>query len=853
MTALAAVVAVGVAVFLAVGLANRAAVASFGQFASSVAGQSQLVAYAATGPLSDDDLAAMRQALLETEASILPVIETTAALPSGASGEGPKTAASEPDAVALLGIDLLPLLNAIAREGAVEPSQVPPALEEEAFWDTLANQRAFFSSERLAAARGWRRGERVTVFMDDRALELEWAGSYPKFSVNDLQSDRLLAMERRHLAVLLGRQGEADRAEIFFPDRARRPAWTEEARRLLDQANPGHWAVETRTERQQTGETMTRAFRANLRALSALALIVALILVLQALDGAVARRKRETAILAALGVSPTAIRLFWLAEAALIGALGGGLGIALGHFIAAFSVQAVAQTVTALYYFAPASGLPPASGREMALAWLVSVAVCVVAGWLPAREAARQSPAQLIKQGAAQTRYLRRGVARAALICAAIGAVAAAAPPLAVAGGRTLPIGGYILALALIGLAASLGSLGLEGIGRLGGRLGQLGAAARIGLTQFRRPVARHRLALSGIVAAIGMTVGMVLLVGSFRHTVESWLGQILQADLYISAKSRTGNYGGSRIGPETCRSLIAHPQVVDSSLVFSARTAIDGRPATLVGYDTAYLQRRGHIMWLREPEDLGQLRLPGRAVASESLLERFGLEIGDRVALPFPGGEGVFEIIGVYRDFGSELGSLAIDKDQFQALTSIDRASGVGLHLAPAGDPRALADALQRQYPALKVLPTKSLRQEAMDTFRRVFAITYALQAIGLAVSAAGLASMLFSLLLERREQWAALRLVGAGRRHLAGAALWEGLGLAFSGGAIGTALGFALGAVLIFIVNKQSFGWTLAVRIDVPPILALLLTVLAAAAAVSWSIGQWASRRLRRAAGER
>jgi putative ABC transport system permease protein len=157
--------------------------------------------------------------------------------------------------------------------------------------------------------------------------------------------------------------------------------------------------------------------------------------------------------------------------------------------------------------------------------------------------------------------------------------------------------------------------------------------------------------------------------------------------------------------------------------------------------------------------------------------------------------------------------------------------------------DPVQLQAELRREFPGLAVLSNTHLRSEVMRIFRQTFAITYALEGIGVLVALAGLGTTLVSILLERKAELTTLRALGMRQTEIAAATAWEGAWLSVCGTLGGLLVSLGLGAVLIYVVNKQTFGWTLQPVVPVCTLGGLALAVIACGTAVAWSVGRWGS----------
>jgi putative ABC transport system permease protein len=266
-----------------------------------------------------------------------------------------------------------------------------------------------------------------------------------------------------------------------------------------------------------------------------------------------------------------------------------------------------------------------------------------------------------------------------------------------------------------------------------------------------------------------------------------------------------------------------------------------------LVGGDLEFFREFAQPAWLQEPVD-NSIFVPattaGQVLVSEAFSERFRLRRGDRLTLPTPAGGQPVTIAGVFSDYGNERGSLIVDRAHFARWFGNELATSLILVLRPGADIDSVRAELRAAHPGLAVFTQSYLRGEALRIFRQTFAITYALELIGVTVAVAGLGFTMVSLLWERRGELTTLRALGLTRRELAAAAALEGLFTAVSGVAVGLLASVGLGWVLIYRVNKQTFGWTLETDRPWGQLAGLAILVLAAAAATAWGAGRWGAQ---------
>jgi putative ABC transport system permease protein len=332
---------------------------------------------------------------------------------------------------------------------------------------------------------------------------------------------------------------------------------------------------------------------------------------------------------------------------------------------------------------------------------------------------------------------------------------------------------------------------------------------------------------LAAIVASFALMAAMAIMVASFRQSVDDWLGTVLPADLYFRT-SQEGDTGYLEPGfEERVRAL---PEVARVDFLRAERILIDAQrpPVALIVRDRA---ARAFPIVEKAP-DAAQ---PAVWV-SEGVKDVYGYRSGDAIRLPLQGKEIAFTVRGVYRDYARQHGSILIDRADYVALTGDRRVNDAALWLAP-GATRAAAMAAVRSLPGgatLEMSEPGEIRAASLRIFDRSFAVTYAMEAVAVLVGLFGLSSSLGAMVLARRREFGVLRHLGLTRRQIAGMLAAEGALLALTGAAAGLASGAAISLVLVYVVNRQSFNWSIGLHLPFL-LLLLLVTVLVVLAVVT------------------
>lgn len=825
---LVGVLALGVAVFLSIRLANKAAVSGFTLFTESISGESDFIIRSPAGKIELEDLVALRKQMGATPMGVFPVAEKSGVL----IGEG------ENGLLRVVGTDLVALQNLRNYTESLTNIAAP------ADSPMLNRSDAGFVGQEFLDRWGGKAGDSFQVAINGRSVDLEIMGVLPADPNRPEVPDNLILMD---LPGLLEASGDESltRIELRIPPGEHEKKNRGTATSLLTSFADEHdLLLETPEQRKDSITTMSAAFRLNLAILSMLSLLVGLYLIMQAMEAAVIKRRGEIAILRSLGVTPRQIRAAWMVESLVLGVVGSISGIVLGRLLAEGLVGAIAQTVNTLYYETTTTAVS-LSGGEIAFSFGFGVVASVLAGVVPSREASTTPPAQVMKQGTAGGGFRILEEWGWGIALGVIATIFALQPAFHTDDGVAIPVGGYVasalIVLAFTFLIGVLFPLVSKGLGRF-----RKTAMCSYAASQLRNPGGRHRLTAAGLAAAIGMAAAMGILVKSFESTLTSWIEQMLKADLYVSAPGSNSLVNENVIPKDMWTRIEAMPGVDGVDKLRRYSISLGEREVYLGGSDyhddpERYLQ----LIWSQEPQETGPNALANRngdvfpAWGSEALQRKFGLEKGDRFAIPTPQGERQVELTGVYADYGNETGTIIVHRTFLREWFDDDDVSQMAIYLTEGSAPDEVTEAIQREFPLLNVRTNQRLRAESLRIFHQTFAVTYALEAIAVFIAVSGLGMALAGLLLERRNELSTLKSLGATRHDIAKAALWEGVGLSLVGLTGGFLMSFLLGWILIDVINPQSFGWTLMYRVPWVSFVALAIITMVTAGGVAWFVG--------------
>ncbi len=792
-------IALGVALGFAVHVINRSAVGEFTSAVRSAAGDADLEVRGGRGGFPEELYAVISR--LPGVAQASPVLELDAGIARIAR------------TLRLTGLD------------AFRAAQIQPAL----FVDEPERRYALLRPDRIvlsAAAAEWlklEKGARLELVSGLATVEYEVAGVLPASSLRGVAAlvDIASAQER------FARVGTLNRIDL----RAMPGTDLEALRARIAPLLPAGTLVSRIETLEAQGASLSRAYRVNLNALAMVALLTGGFLVFSALAREGARRRREHALLRVLGLRRRGVATLVLVEAAAIGAFGAVAGLALGYALAGIAVSVAGGDLGAGQFrgVAPEISFP----LDAAAGFLAGgIATALLGALLPALDAARADPARALKAGDEQRLFARVVSVWPGIVLGAAGAALTQLPPV-----DGIPLAGYAaIACILVGAILLMPRAALAAFGLL-----PAGGSVPLVLAreQLRGSPGQAMVSLAAIVASFSLMVAMAVMVSSFRQSVDEWLDVMLPADLYL----RTTHAGETAwLEPAMQERIRAIPGMARVEYLRSTRIVLDpARPGiSLIARELPPGAARGLPLvgarYERKPSD------PPAAWVSEALADIYGHAAGARIELPVGGRRQPFVVAGVWRDYARQHGAILIERSDYVALTGDARANDGAMWLSPGAAPGDVMAAI-RALPGgelIEVADPGEIRKLSLSIFDRSFAITYSLEAVAVLVGLFGLSSSLGAIVLARRREFGMLRHLGMTRRQIGAMLAAEGGLLAVLGVAAGLVTGGTIGLVLIHVVNRQSFNWSMDLH---PPwlLLAALSGVLVALAALTaWVSGR-------------
>jgi putative ABC transport system permease protein len=813
-------IALGVAVVLAIDLAGKAATGSFRSSLETLAGDNDLEITAAGG---------IPEAVVGTLVTLPFSIRVSPRI------EDYVVFADTKKSLPLIGLDLVAEANGYVQSDSQKIAEPLTRGTSKNLFDHLGDADSIW----VGSTTGHNTGDHIELLINDQARKYTVRGVYPDSNGNE----SAIVMDIAAAQQALARRGRVDRILLKVPPTPSLEDWQQRLRTVLP---PG---VAVRPQGAATNENrrMLAAFRWNLRLLSYISLVVGAFLIYNTISVSVVRRRAEIGIVRALGASRGVILIAFVGEAACFGIAGAIIGLPLGRFMATGAVRLMAATVESLYV-SSRPGSIELNATSLLLALVIGVGVAVASAYSPAREASLVSPVEAIARG--RREYdVRVHKLRDFWLALVLGFAAAAASRAPAIAGK--PLLGYLAAILLVAASAlampafvaTLTSLASRFLGKL------FGVESLLASRSLAASLRRTSVLVGALSTAIAMMTAVGIMVGSFRQTVVIWMEDQLPADLYLRPAGSAAADRHPTISSGLAEELAKLPGVAEVERLRIYEISFEGMPASLASADLN-VQRSYHDsdFFSGRPKDqvLAELRDSNTVVVSEPFTYKHHKKAGDSITLSLGETKTTFRIVDVYYDYSSERGSILMDRNTMLRYLPDPAPSNLAIYVSPQAKLETVRAEVERAAAGHRVLmfSNHDLRTEAIRIFDRTFAITYALEAVAVIVAVMGIAGALLALVIDRRRELGLLRFLGAATGQVRKLILVEAGLLGLLANLAGLALGFLLSLILIYVINKQSFGWTIRFHWPVQILLGALTVVYVATVLAGLYPAQTAAR---------
>ena len=719
--------------------------------------------------------------------------------------------------IQVLGVDLFAERQIRSFSFDVQSDSTAPGISSEAlFGSILTDPEAVLMSRDTADTLGLHVGDRFEIQAGGRTVAgtmLGFIGNSKSVALNNLMVVDIAVAQS-----WLNLHGWLSRIDVRIQDS------DGNLQAKLENTLPAGTQLLNAAGRTQSLTEMSAAFMTNLSAMSLLALLVGLFLIYNSIGFAVLQRRGLIGVLRALGVTRRQIFSLILTEAAVLGLVGATVGVVLGIWLGEQLLVLVSRSINDFYFRVSVSEVmlsPFSIGKGL----VAGIAATLFAAIVPAIEAASWQPRLALTRSVLEQRS-RRLLPVIALTGLGMGLLAAL---LLHFSGSNLLAGLSAVFLLILGFALCVPvavRAVTSGLAPLAARVG--GTSARLAVSGIGANLSRTGIAIVALAVAVSATIGVRVMVDSFRGSVSAWLDNTLLSDIYIGAP-------GAALNPGLIEDLVQAPGVAAYST--SRRVWLENREGRirLIAIQMSAGRTPGSEILDAEPEQVWPAFEHDDAVlVSEPYAYRHAVAAGNEIRLVTGLGERSFAIAGTYRSYDVNAGAVLMSRRTYDRFWDDPKIDSIGLFLSPG----ISADELLGQLKAISqgrqqivMRSNREIRDLSLEVFDRTFVITNVLYWLATGVALIGILGAMLALQMERARELAILRALGMTPGQLGSMVTTQTATIGLLSGLAAVPLGLVMAWVLIEVINRRAFGWQMDILVSWRVLLVAILFSVAAA----------------------
>ena len=800
-------VALGVSVVVAIDLANSSAERAFSLSADALVGRTTHMIVGGSNGLAEDSYSEVRLKGLWRNSA--PVVE------------GYASVANQPGlTLKLVGVD--PFAESPFRN-------YTPSIDSQIDLSNLLTEPGTsLMTKETASSLGIKKGDRLSLTIGSNSYDITLVGLLEtREQVTTKALENLIITDISSAQELLSLKGLLSRIDLVVPNNSEEKKILDQLRSLL----PANAEIVPANTRAKNMAQMTSAFQLNLTALSLLALVVGMFLIYNTMTFSILQRRSLLGALRTLGVTRKEIFSMVLVEALIVGTFGTLLGLGLGIVLANGLLSVVTRTINDLYFVLNVQNLF-VTPLSIAKGLLLGLGATTLAAFMPALEAAKTSPrAVLIRSNIeARQKTFLPWVVKGGLGLIALSAMGLMIPS------KSIPASFMFMFMLIAGYAFITPGAFVWILKKMQPFANHyLGIIGKMAVRNLIGGLSRTGVATSALVIAVAATIGVGIMINSFRSTVDNWLQSYLQADIYVTTSSSTFGPGRTPLKNDFLQEV---NNIVGVETLTKARhLSLQSEQGVSELFVAEIPRKTFESYWFLEGnnEEIYQTFLSSKSViVSEPYAFHNNLKQGESLSLRTDQGEQSFLIAGVFTDYGSDRGRITMNRRLYNKYWTDNEADALGIYLDAGSDAESVARQIRLAAEGnqqVVVYSNRGLREASLATFDRTFAVTSVLRMLAVLVAFIGILNALMAMQIERARELAVLRASGLTPQQLWKLVICETSIVGLLAGLLALPLGILQALVLILVINQRSFGWSMQISID-PIILlqAMALSFLAA-----------------------
>lgn len=781
----AAGIALGVSAAVAIGVVRDSLTGAFVSLVDAMAGDATVQVGGDGVPIPDT--------LLDDVRAVPGVRRATASIMLTARLVGKKDAA-----FLIAGVDVLDeqTLSAYKRDDA-QGGDLDPIV-------FLNSRQSLLMTRTLAERNGFKEGDEIKALTPGGVSTFKLRGLIADTGPAKIFGGNYAIMYLDAAQALFHREGTFDRIDVITTDPVD-PVLAQLRTTVGTRA-----AVERPQRRGARMEQFLASLDVGMVILSLVAVFVGMFLVYNTVSTSVAERRREIGILRALGMTRGSVLFLFAGEAAVLGALGGLVGIPAGIGLGRMAMLVMQHQVAMVLPIALDHVFT--SPRTLGLAWLVGILASAFAALAPAARGATVKPRDAIEHGSieAQMQSHPWAWAIAGVICLALAALCYVP---ALSHSTFFVYGAEItLVLGVVAMTPVLSML----LARVLGVIGGLSIHARLAVDHVRRARQVTTVTVSALAVGVCLAVASASVTRSFKISAERVLEQSLPADLFIHGGAREIGQTASLMDESMVQRTLATPGVAGASGVrLNPTFMFRDEPIALVAPDA-----RTHLKYAKlvmrqgnREQAFAEVAAGTGVIVSENFGSHFNVKVGDTITIPSPTGALEQRVSAFYLDYLSPTGTIIMNRDVYKVRFRESLIDSVDVFLKPGANANEVRSAIAAKFAdneQLLILKNEEVRSDVMKMIDETFLLVYAQEAVAIIVAILGILHALSVSVLERTRELGTLRAQGLTRGELIRVVLIEAALIGLMGSLIGALFGAALAHQNVTVLIAQQTGWS-------------------------------------------
>lgn len=563
--------------------------------------------------------------------------------------------------------------------------------------------------------------------------------------------------------------------------------------------------------RSETGKQMTDSFRINLTAMSLLALIVGMFLIYNTITFSVVRRRNLIGLLRSIGVTRKEIFQLVMFEAITVGVIGTILGIALGILLGNGIIKLVTNTINDMYFVLQVQEIS-ISTISIVKGFGIGLSATLVSAYKPASDATKVAPRTVLIRSENEQNINKNSFKYFifAIALSIVGVVILLLDSKNIYFSY-MGIAPIILAFALITPSFLIISMKIAApiMKKLFGSIGKMAARG------ISNQLSRTTIAVAALSIAVSAAIGVGTMVSSFRHTVVDWLNFRLKADIYASVPTMVSRFNDGSFDFTIADSIANLPYVTAMNMYRENQINHNGRIKHILAAKVQSFSYESFkdnklpndVLWNKFINEEG-------VFVSESYAFKNDTKVGDTLDIPTNAGIKFFPVIGIFIDFSSDIGLIMMNLANYRKHFNDSLLSGLAVFVDDKSKiDKVMEDMREAAGDDLNfiVRSNRLLIDSSVEIFDRTFLITNVLQLLAIIVAFIGILSALMALQLEKAKELGVLRAIGMIPSQLWKMVILQTGLMGIIAGILAIPLGNILAYILINIINRRSFGWSI------------------------------------------